>query len=76
MLKLICTFQLAISPQPKSPNEPVTIQNDTGLTLKVEGVAVYGGRPGLFRAIHRVRINVSSSQTSRAQTHNPDAKVK
>ena len=68
-------FQLAISPQPKSPNEPVTIQNDTGLTLKVEGVAVHGGRPGLFRQIHRVIVNVTSSQTSRAQTVNPDVKV-
>ena len=69
-------FQLAISPQPKSPNEPVTIQNDTGLTLKVEGVAVHGGRAGLFRSIHRVIVSVSSSQTSRASTLNPDAKVR
>ncbi len=69
------SFQLAISPQPRSQNEPVTVQNDTGLTLKVEGVVQHGGRTGLFRSMHRVIVNVASSQTSRAQTVSADAKV-
>ncbi|XP_064622387.1 integrator complex subunit 7-like [Lineus longissimus] len=62
------TIKLAISPQPRNPNDPISIQADTHLTLKVEGVIQHGDRPGLFRKIHKVKIEVSSSLQSRSQT--------
>ncbi len=68
-------LQLALSPQPKVPNEPVTVSNDTGLTLKVEGVVVRAGRAGLFRSPRRVVVHVASTQLSHARTVSADAKV-
>ena len=60
-------LQLAISPQ-QSGTEPVLVQNDTHLTLKVEGVILNGEKPGLFRQIHSISIKVTSSIVSRQQT--------
>ena len=67
-------FQLAISPQQPSSLEPVLVQTDTHLTLKVEGVIQHGAQPGLFRKIHSISITVDSAIVTKAQS-NSDHKV-
>ncbi|XP_060588838.1 integrator complex subunit 7-like isoform X2 [Ruditapes philippinarum] len=66
-------LKLAISPQ-QTATEPVLVQNDTYLTLKVEGIVQHGTKPGLFRKIHSINIIVTSNVVSRTQT-NTDQKV-
>ena len=61
-------LQLAISPQQQSALEPVLVQSDTHLTLKVEGVIQHGSQPGLFRKIHSISISVDSAVVTKAQT--------
>ena len=58
-------IKLAISPQPRSPSEPLSIHYDTHLTLKVEGIIQRGMRPGLFRKVSAVKLSVCSSLQSR-----------
>lgn len=60
-------FQLAISPQPKNPNEPILIQNSSQLSIKVEGVVQHGSRPGLYRKVDKILITVSSQQSRTPQ---------
>ncbi|KAL4630563.1 integrator complex subunit 7 [Arapaima gigas] len=57
---------LALSPSPRSPNEPIAVQNNQQLTLKVEGVVQHGSAPGLFRKIQSVCLNVSSTLQSKS----------
>ncbi|GAB1599137.1 integrator complex subunit 7-like [Argonauta hians] len=52
--------KLAISPQPHNSTDPVLVQQDTQLTLKVEGVILHGNQPDLYRQVHAVMINVTS----------------
>lgn len=66
-------FQLAISPQ-QTVAEPVLVQNDTFLTLKVEGIIQHGSQPGLFRGIQSISITVTSNIVSKTQS-NSDQKV-
>ncbi|XP_045187298.2 integrator complex subunit 7-like [Mercenaria mercenaria] len=66
-------LKLAISPQ-QTTTEPVLVQNDTYLTLKVEGIVQHGSKPGLFRKIHSINVIVTSNIVTRAQTNN-DQKV-
>ncbi|XP_028858154.1 integrator complex subunit 7 isoform X1 [Denticeps clupeoides] len=54
------SIKLALSPSPRTPNEPITVQNNQQLTLKVEGVVQHGSTPGLFRKVQAVGLNVSS----------------
>uniref|UniRef100_A0A3B1KBX4 Integrator complex subunit 7 n=1 Tax=Astyanax mexicanus TaxID=7994 RepID=A0A3B1KBX4_ASTMX len=54
------SIKLALSPSPRTPNEPIPVQNNQHLTLKVEGVIQHGSNPGLFRKIQSVCLNVSS----------------
>lgn len=61
------SFQLAISPQPKSPTEPILIQNSSQLSIKVEGVVQHGARPGLYRKVDKILITVASLQNRTAQ---------
>ncbi|XP_074662713.1 integrator complex subunit 7-like [Tubulanus polymorphus] len=63
-------IKLAISPQPRSSNEPVSVQSDTHLSVKIEGVVQHGAHPGLFRKIRSVRLTVNSVIQSRAQATN------
>uniref|UniRef100_A0A8C9T471 Integrator complex subunit 7 n=1 Tax=Scleropages formosus TaxID=113540 RepID=A0A8C9T471_SCLFO len=58
--------QLALSPSPRSPTEPIAVQNNQQLTLKVEGVVQHGSAPGLFRKIQSVSLNVSSTLQSKS----------
>lgn len=64
--------QLAISPSPRTPSEPIPVQNTQQLTLKVEGVVQHGTTPGLFRKIQSVCLNVTSVLQSKT---GPDYKV-
>ncbi|XP_059841858.1 integrator complex subunit 7 isoform X1 [Hypanus sabinus] len=55
------SIKLALSPSPRTPTEPITVQNNQQLALKVEGVIQHGSKPGFFRKIQAVCLNVSSS---------------
>ncbi|XP_051470020.1 integrator complex subunit 7 isoform X1 [Apus apus] len=54
------SIKLALSPSPRNPAEPIAVQNNQQLALKVEGVVQHGSKPGLFRKIQSVCLNVSS----------------
>ena len=69
---LVFFFQLALSPSPRTPTEPIPVQNNQQLTLKVEGVVQHGSTPGMFRKIQSVCLNVSSTLQSKT---GPDYKV-
>ncbi|KAL5009066.1 hypothetical protein ScPMuIL_014647 [Solemya velum] len=60
------SVKLAVSPQQGSGREPVSVQHDTHLTLKVEGVVQHGKNQGLFRTVHSLCINVNSQIQSRS----------
>uniref|UniRef100_A0A8D0CIW1 Integrator complex subunit 7 n=1 Tax=Scleropages formosus TaxID=113540 RepID=A0A8D0CIW1_SCLFO len=60
------SIKLALSPSPRSPTEPIAVQNNQQLTLKVEGVVQHGSAPGLFRKIQSVSLNVSSTLQSKS----------
>ncbi|XP_067845048.1 integrator complex subunit 7 [Heptranchias perlo] len=55
------SIKLALSPSPRTPTEPISVQNNQQLALKVEGVIQHGSKPGFFRKIQAVCLNVSSS---------------
>ncbi|MGH0118046.1 UNVERIFIED_CONTAM: hypothetical protein FKN15_052051, partial [Acipenser sinensis] len=55
------SIKLALSPSPRNPTEPITVQNNQQLALKVEGVVQHGTNPGLFRTIQTVCLSVSST---------------
>ncbi|KAJ7341105.1 hypothetical protein JRQ81_004842 [Phrynocephalus forsythii] len=59
-------FQLALSPSPRNPAEPIVVQNNQQLALKVEGVVQHGSKPGLFRKIQSICLNVSSTLQSKS----------
>uniref|UniRef100_A0A8C5VEJ0 Integrator complex subunit 7 n=1 Tax=Microcebus murinus TaxID=30608 RepID=A0A8C5VEJ0_MICMU len=63
---LMLPFQLALSPSPRNPAEPIAVQNNQQLALKVEGVVQHGSKPGLFRKIQSVCLNVSSTLQSKS----------
>ncbi|XP_048392416.1 integrator complex subunit 7 isoform X2 [Stegostoma tigrinum] len=64
------SIKLALSPSPRTPTEPITVQNNQQLALKVEGVIQHGSKPGFFRKIQAVCLNVSSSlQTKGVQDY-------
>lgn len=65
-------LQLALSPSPRTPSEPIPVQNTQQLTLKVEGVVQHGSTPGLFRKVQSVCLNVTSVLQSKT---GPDYKV-
>ncbi|KAI7800044.1 integrator complex subunit 7 [Triplophysa rosa] len=66
------SIKLALSPSPRTPNEPIPVQNNQQLTLKVEGVVQHGSSPGLFRKIQAVCLKVSSTLQTKP---GPDFKV-
>ena len=63
---LTLLFQLALSPSPRSPAEPIAVQNNQQLAQKVEGVVQHGSKPGLFRRVQSVCLNVSSTLQSKS----------
>ncbi|NXU71981.1 INT7 protein, partial [Oreotrochilus melanogaster] len=60
------SIKLALSPSPRNPAEPIAVQNNQQLALKVEGVVQHGSKPGLFRKIQSVCLNVSSVLQSKS----------
>ncbi|XP_062324301.1 integrator complex subunit 7 [Osmerus eperlanus] len=66
------SIKLALSPSPRTPTEPIPVQNNHQLTLKVEGVVQHGSTPGMFRKIQSVCLNVSSTLQSKT---GPDYKI-
>uniref|UniRef100_A0A671VJP5 Integrator complex subunit 7 n=1 Tax=Sparus aurata TaxID=8175 RepID=A0A671VJP5_SPAAU len=66
------SIKLALSPSPRTPSEPIPVQNTQQLTLKVEGVVQHGSSPGLFRKIQSVCLNVTSVLQSKT---GPDFKI-
>lgn len=66
------SIKLALSPSPRTPSEPIPVQNTQQLTLKVEGVVQHGSTPGLFRKIQSVCLNVTSVLQSKSA---PELKV-
>ncbi|XP_065487189.1 integrator complex subunit 7 isoform X2 [Caloenas nicobarica] len=60
------SIKLALSPSPRNPTEPIAVQNNQQLALKVEGVVQHGSKPGLFRKIQSVCLNVSSVLQSKS----------
>lgn len=66
------SIKLALSPSPRTPTEPIPVQNNQQLTLKVEGVVQHGSSPGLFRKIQAVCLKVSSTLQTKP---GPDFKI-
>uniref|UniRef100_A0A8C5P0F2 Integrator complex subunit 7 n=1 Tax=Jaculus jaculus TaxID=51337 RepID=A0A8C5P0F2_JACJA len=60
------SIKLALSPSPRNPAEPIAVQNNQQLALKVEGVVQHGCKPGLFRRIQSVCLHVSSTLQSKS----------
>ncbi|KAM5239123.1 integrator complex subunit 7 isoform 4-T4 [Ctenodactylus gundi] len=60
------SIKLALSPSPRNPAEPIAVHNNQQLALKVEGVVQHGSKPGLFRKIQSVCLNVSSTLQSKS----------
>ncbi|KAL8185367.1 UNVERIFIED_CONTAM: Integrator complex subunit 7 [Gekko kuhli] len=60
------SIKLALSPSPRNPAEPIIVQNNQQLALKVEGVVQHGSKPGLFRKIQSICLNVSSVLQSKS----------
>lgn len=54
------SVKLAISPQPRVMGEFISVQANSQLAVKVEGVIQHGMKPGLFRKIHEVVVTVTS----------------
>ncbi|XP_073484512.1 integrator complex subunit 7 [Aquarana catesbeiana] len=59
------SIKLALSPSPRNPTEPIAVQSNQQMALKVEGVVQHGSKPGLFRKIQSVCLNVSSTLQSK-----------
>ncbi|XP_058067155.1 integrator complex subunit 7 [Anopheles bellator] len=56
------SVKLALTPQPRATGEPVFVQPNSHLVVKVEGVIQHYGRtPSLFRAINSVQLTLNSS---------------
>lgn len=66
-------IKLAISPQPRASGEPIHVQNNSHLALKVEGIVQHASRSSQFRRVKSVVITVSSQPQIRQQS-NPDTK--
>uniref|UniRef100_T1J6J8 Integrator complex subunit 7 n=1 Tax=Strigamia maritima TaxID=126957 RepID=T1J6J8_STRMM len=69
------SIKLAISPQPRAPGEPITIQSNSHFALKVEGVIQHGARKRMFRKVSSIILNVSSVTQASNRPHQTDSKT-
>ncbi|KAL4238895.1 Integrator complex subunit 7 [Mactra antiquata] len=69
----LTSVKLAISPQ-QTATEPILVQSDTYLTLKVEGIVQHGSKPGLFRKIHSINVIVTSNIVTKTSSNHSDMK--
>ncbi|CAG9772925.1 unnamed protein product [Ceutorhynchus assimilis] len=67
--------KLAINPQPRVMGEFISVQAGSQLAVKVEGVIQHGMKPGLFRKISQVVVNVTSQLQSPAKNKEIDPKI-
>lgn len=59
------SIKLSISPQPRMPGEPVTVQPGSSLVVKVEGVIQhYAKTPSLYRSVDSVQLTLTSQLIS------------
>jgi len=63
-------WQLAISPNPRTADEPIIVHYDTRLTLKVEGIVQVSSHVKRFHHVQSVELLVHSTQQSRSPTLN------
>lgn len=55
------SVKLALTPQPRISGEPIFVQPNSNLVVKVEGVIQhYGKKPSLFRSIDSIQLTLSS----------------
>ncbi|MCL4126927.1 UNVERIFIED_CONTAM: hypothetical protein GTU68_042490, partial [Idotea baltica] len=53
------TITLNLSPQPRTPSDPICVMTSGHLVIKVEGVIVHGRHCGLYRNVQTVSLAVS-----------------
>ncbi|XP_059616371.1 integrator complex subunit 7 [Phlebotomus argentipes] len=59
------SIKLSVLPQPRAAGEPVNVQPNSNLVVKVEGVIQHSGsRPNLFRSIDSVQLTLVSQLIS------------
>jgi len=58
--------QLAISPNPRTADEPIIVHYDTRLTLKIEGIVQVSSHVKRFHRVQSVELLVHSTQQSRS----------
>jgi integrator complex subunit 7 len=69
------SVKLAISPQPRVMGEFISVQANSQLAVKVEGVIQHGIKPGLFRKIEEVVVTVTSQIQNSSKNKELDNKV-
>ncbi|KAJ3665781.1 hypothetical protein Zmor_001256 [Zophobas morio] len=68
------SVKLAISPQPRVMGEFISVQANSQLAVKVEGVIQHGMKPGLFRKIEEVMVTVTSQIQNNSKSKDVDNK--
>lgn len=69
------SVKLAISPQPRVMGEFISVQANSQLAVKVEGVIQHGMKAGLFRKIKEVVVTVTSQMQSNSKLKEAEPKV-
>eukprot|EP00795_Rhopilema_esculentum_P003271 gene3271-1602_t len=72
----LTTIKLAVSPSSKSVHDPVLVNVDTQLALKVEGLIENGSKPDFFRNIHSACIMVKVKAIDGSKPSSADTKPK
>jgi len=72
----LTSIKLAVSPSSKSIHEPVHVNLDTQLALKVEGLIEEHGKSGFFRKVHSACITIKVKASGGAKTNSSDTKPK
>lgn len=63
------SIKLSISPQPRISGDPVTVQPNSSLVVKVEGVIQHHGKtPSLYRSVDSVQLTLTSQLISPKST--------
>jgi len=67
-MNVVCLhWQLAVTPTPRTSDEPIVVPYDTRLTLKIEGVVqVNSHAKRLYHRVKAVELLVHSTQQSRS----------
>ncbi|KAB7500558.1 Integrator complex subunit 7 [Armadillidium nasatum] len=68
------TITLNLSPQPRTPSDPISVTTSGHLAIKVEGVIVHGRHLGLYRNVQTVSLSINSVIQNRP-AHTLDMKI-